>query len=141
MQHRTESTGATAGIWLSLVFSCSNIWGKTHCLKVGRSLCSGDYWATQLKGDTVIILMIVTFKSHLQDRCVMENCVSICLQGCKRRISRSAPTQPLVQDGLKCGKHLYPDSHKRFPLVCTRAAISAPLLCQQLYPSSTLALN
>lgn len=73
VQVRSQSTGATAGLCLSLVFSCSNTWRKTHCLKVERSLCSGDYWGTQLKGDTVIILMMMTLKSYLEDRWVMEN--------------------------------------------------------------------
>lgn len=78
VQVRPQATGATAGAWLSLVFSCSHTWRKTHCLKVERPLCSGNYWATQLKGGTVIILMMMTLESHLEDRWVMKNCHQMC---------------------------------------------------------------
>lgn len=78
VQVRPQATGATAGARLSLVFSCSHTWRKTHCLKVERPLCSGNYWATQLKGGTVIILMMMTLESHLEDRWVMKNCHQMC---------------------------------------------------------------
>lgn len=101
VQVRPQSIGATAGVWLSLVFSCSNTWRKTHCLKVRRSLCSGDYWVTQLRGNTVIILMMVTLKPHLQDRWVLENCLN---QMC-----------PSVSKGAKEGS---PEVH--LPSLCYR---------------------
>lgn len=77
MQVRPRFTGTTAGVWLSLFLSCSNTWGrrKPHCLKVERSLCTGDYRATWLKGD--IFHLQITCQRQAGDGKLSSD-VSIC---------------------------------------------------------------